>query len=102
MIGRIAACVALMLLVTAPLRVEAHHSAVMFDDQNLYFGVKCYDRNADQIIATELRRDSSFIFQNDSVAIVATIVSRLMHMITSRNGCSTVMVYGRCGGLTCT
>jgi hypothetical protein len=32
MIGRIAAC-ALMLLVAAPLRVEAHHSAVMFDDQ---------------------------------------------------------------------
>jgi hypothetical protein len=33
MIGRIAACVALTLVVVAPLRVEAHHSAVMFDDQ---------------------------------------------------------------------
>src|SRR4029453_15606144 len=33
MIGRIAACAALMLLVAAPPRVEAHHSAVMFDDQ---------------------------------------------------------------------
>ena len=33
MIGRIAACVALTLVVAVPLRVEAHHSAVMFDDQ---------------------------------------------------------------------
>ena len=33
MIGRIAACVALTVVVAAPLRVEAHHSAVMFDDQ---------------------------------------------------------------------
>ena len=33
MIGRIAACAALMLVVAIPLRVEAHHSAVMFDDQ---------------------------------------------------------------------
>ena len=33
MIARIAACVALTLLVAAPLRLEAHHSAVMFDDQ---------------------------------------------------------------------
>ena len=33
MIGRIAACVALTLVVVVPLRVEAHHSAVMFDDQ---------------------------------------------------------------------
>jgi len=33
MIGRIASCVALTLVFTAPLRLEAHHSAVMFDDQ---------------------------------------------------------------------
>ena len=33
MIGRIAVCAALMLVVAIPLRVEAHHSAVMFDDQ---------------------------------------------------------------------
>ena len=31
--NRIAACAVLALLVAAPLRVEAHHSAVMFDDQ---------------------------------------------------------------------
>jgi len=33
MIGRIAACVALTLVVAASLPVAAHHSAVMFDDQ---------------------------------------------------------------------
>ena len=33
MIGRIAGCVVLTLVFTAPLRLEAHHSAVMFDDQ---------------------------------------------------------------------
>src|SRR5215471_11792699 len=33
MIRRIASCVALTLVFTAPLRLEAHHSAVMFDDQ---------------------------------------------------------------------
>jgi hypothetical protein len=43
---------------------------VVFDDENIYFAVKCFDRQPDQIVATELRRDSSFIFQNDSVAIV--------------------------------
>jgi hypothetical protein len=33
MIRRIAGCAALTILVTAPLRLEAHHSAVMFDEQ---------------------------------------------------------------------
>jgi hypothetical protein len=43
---------------------------VAFDDENIYFAVKCYHSDPDRIIATELRRDSSLIFQNDSVSIV--------------------------------
>ena len=43
---------------------------VAFDNENIYFGVKCYHRDPGRIIATELRRDSSLIFQNDSVTIV--------------------------------
>jgi len=33
MIGRIVVCAGAAMLAVAPLRVEAHHSAVMFDDQ---------------------------------------------------------------------
>jgi hypothetical protein len=33
MIGRLSAGVALAMLVAAPLRLEAHHSAVKFDEQ---------------------------------------------------------------------
>ena len=43
---------------------------VMFDDQNLYISGKCYDSHPEREISTELRRDSSGIFSNDSVAIV--------------------------------
>ena len=43
---------------------------VTFDDRNIYFAAKSYDNHPERIIATELRRDSSGIFQNDSIAIV--------------------------------
>jgi hypothetical protein len=43
---------------------------VAFDEENIYFAVKCYHSDPDRIIATELRRDSSLIFQNDSVTVV--------------------------------
>jgi hypothetical protein len=43
---------------------------IMFDDKNIYFAAKCYDSHPEREIATELRRDSSNIFSNDSVAIV--------------------------------
>jgi hypothetical protein len=43
---------------------------VAFDNENIYFAVKCYHSDPDRIIATELRRDSGLIFQNDSVSIV--------------------------------
>jgi hypothetical protein len=34
---------------------------VAFDEENIYFAVKCYHSDPDRIIATELRRDSSLI-----------------------------------------
>jgi hypothetical protein len=43
---------------------------IMFDDKNIYFAAKCYDTHPEREVATELRRDSSNIFQNDSIAIV--------------------------------
>jgi hypothetical protein len=43
---------------------------VAFDDEYIYFAVKCFHTDPARIIATELRRDSSLIFQNDSVTIV--------------------------------
>jgi len=43
---------------------------VVFDDENIYFAAKSFDSHPERIVATELRRDSSGIFQNDSIAIV--------------------------------
>jgi len=43
---------------------------VMFDDETLYISGKNYDSHPEREISTELRRDSSGIFSNDSVAIV--------------------------------
>ncbi|MCZ6768474.1 MAG: DUF5916 domain-containing protein [Acidobacteria bacterium] len=41
----------------------------LYDDQNLYFGVRCFDSQAEGILATELRRDNSF-GNDDSFAII--------------------------------
>jgi hypothetical protein len=38
---------------------------VLYDDTNLYVGVMCRDSEPEKIIATEKRRDSSDIYQND-------------------------------------
>ena len=43
---------------------------VLFDGENLYISGKCYDSHPEREISTELRRDSSGVFNNDSVAIV--------------------------------
>ncbi len=42
---------------------------VLFDGENLYFGVRCLDSQAGSIVATELRRDDSF-GNDDSFAII--------------------------------
>ncbi|MFC1726116.1 DUF5916 domain-containing protein [candidate division KSB1 bacterium] len=41
---------------------------ILYDEKNLYFGIKCYDSEPDKIIATEMRRDSQF--ENDDVIII--------------------------------
>ena len=43
---------------------------VFFDDHNVYVGVRCLDSRPDGIIANEMRRDNSNIFQNDSITVV--------------------------------
>jgi hypothetical protein len=43
---------------------------VLFDDENLYISGKCFDSHPERMVLTELRRDSSNIFQNESVTIV--------------------------------
>jgi hypothetical protein len=43
---------------------------VLFDDRNLYVAAKCFDREPGELVSTELRRDSSNVFQNDSVTVV--------------------------------
>ena len=43
---------------------------IFFDDENVYLAGKCYDSHPEREIETELRRDNSGIFQNDSIAIV--------------------------------
>ena len=42
---------------------------VLFDDQNIYFAARCLDSQADQIVASEMRRDHNNIVQNDNFAI---------------------------------
>ena len=49
---------------------------VMFDDTYLYLAGKCYDSHPEREISTELRHDSSQIFQNDSIAVVIDTLDR--------------------------
>ena len=42
-----------------------------FDDANVYVSFKCYDADMDRLVATEMRRDSTLLWQgNDIVAFV--------------------------------
>jgi hypothetical protein len=43
---------------------------VLFDDENLYIAAKCFESAPERAVLTELRRDSTSIFQNESFAIV--------------------------------
>jgi hypothetical protein len=43
---------------------------VFFDEDTLYVAGKCYDANPERLISTEMRRDNSGVFQNDSVSVV--------------------------------
>jgi hypothetical protein len=43
---------------------------VLFDDENVYVSVRCWDSQPERILATDLRRDNQNISQNDNVAVV--------------------------------
>jgi len=42
---------------------------VIRDDDNLYFGITCYDNEPDKIVSNEMRRDAS-LFNNDNIEIL--------------------------------
>ncbi len=42
---------------------------VLYDEENLYFGVTCFESRAEGILATELRRDNDFA-NDDSFAVI--------------------------------
>jgi len=41
----------------------------LYDQENLYFGIRCFDSQADGILATELRRDNAFA-NDDSFTVL--------------------------------
>jgi len=43
---------------------------VFFDDENLYVAARCHHSRMDRLVATELRRDSNLMSQNDSISVV--------------------------------
>ena len=43
---------------------------ILFDDRNLYISARCWDSEPEREIATEMRRDTTNIFQNDSFTVV--------------------------------
>jgi hypothetical protein len=45
---------------------EATDVWIFFDDRNLYVSARCWDSQAERIVANELRRDHINIFQNDN------------------------------------
>ena len=48
---------------------ETTEVRALYDEENLYFGVRCLDAEAEAILATELRRDNSFA-NDDSFAVI--------------------------------
>lgn len=43
---------------------------VFLDEDTLNVAAKCYDANPERLISTEMRRDNSGVFQNDSISVV--------------------------------
>ena len=43
---------------------------VLFDERNVYIAARCWDSQADQIMANEMRRDNLGLYQNDNFAVV--------------------------------
>ena len=43
---------------------------ILYDDENIYFGFTCYDSDISKLIATEMRRDSRDLHDNDNVFVL--------------------------------
>ena len=43
---------------------------ILYDEKNLYLGIMCFDSEPQKIIATEKRRDSKNIYDNDNLQIL--------------------------------
>jgi hypothetical protein len=48
---------------------ERTEAWVFFDDRNLYVACRCWDEQADRIVANDMRRDSSNLRQNDNFGV---------------------------------
>lgn len=49
---------------------EDTEARILYDSENLYIGIMCYDSEPEKIIATEKRRDSENIYENDHIQIM--------------------------------
>ncbi|MFC2164459.1 DUF5916 domain-containing protein [Acidobacteriota bacterium] len=49
---------------------EATEVRILYDDKNLYIGVMCFDSEPEKIIATEKKRDSEQIKDNDHIQLL--------------------------------
>ncbi len=50
---------------TEPMEVR-----ILYDDDNIYLGFKCYDKEISRLIANEMRRDARDIHENDNVFVL--------------------------------
>ncbi|MFH1941845.1 MAG: carbohydrate binding family 9 domain-containing protein, partial [bacterium] len=48
---------------------ERTEVGILYDEDNIYFGIKCYDSQPDKIVATEMRRDA-MMFNDDTFSII--------------------------------
>jgi hypothetical protein len=51
---------------------ERTRVVVLYDEEKLYIGVWCYDRNPDKIIAKELRRDFNYDIDDNFIVVIDT------------------------------
>ncbi len=55
---------------------EKTEVAILIDDEFMYIGVWCYDREPEKIIAKEMRRDFSFNLEDNFMVIIDTYLDR--------------------------
>ena len=55
---------------------EKTEVAILIDDEFMYIGVWCYDREPEKIIAKEMRRDFSFNLEDNFIVIIDTYLDR--------------------------